>query len=763
VSFGLLFNCSDGRPLIFIALDFLYNTTENGQMSQSQNLADLNPEQEQAVSHFQGPIMVFAGAGSGKTRVLTKRIATLVIKHGIKPDAIFAVTFTNKAAEEMRHRIRGMLGQGGEKVWIGTFHSSALRILRRHASKLGYQPNFNVYDDDDSLKVIKSVLSELKIDEKKSPPKLYARIIDSAKNQGLSAEEYMARNPAKNDKLKAAEVYEHYQRALLRSNSMDFGDLLLNVVRLMKEHPTVRDAYESGIEFVLVDEFQDTNPVQYEFLKLISFRRRNIFVVGDDDQSIYGFRGASIQNIEHFKKDYSETAIVKLEQNYRSSGNILATANAVIKSNKGRTPKKLWTSGSAGAPVVTHVAWDEDDEARFVVDEIRKQEKSGQKLSNIAILYRTNAQSRAIEEALLDAGLPYRIYGGLKFYDRREIKDIIAYLRLIINRADDQAFLRIVNVPTRGLGPKAVESIHQTASSNGVSLFEAAKMEVVKGAGKSLSVFMDLIDSLEKRLCALPLSTFIDVVISESTYGPKLKALGDEESLSRLENLQELKAIAASMEIEGENREILADFLDRVSLSSSAELPVEERQDTTKREPNNFVSLMTLHLAKGLEFPVVFLVGLEEGLLPHSRSIDEGSVDEERRLCYVGITRAMQQLFITRSKVRGMFSAGGSFGEGSSSYRDVSRFAKDMPEENLKHTNEKFSSFSAWSDSSLEIDEEFLDRSAKEQKPAKKATKLARKETFIRRRGATDKKEETPSKEKFTKLFTTFIKRADDL
>ena len=735
-------------------------------MSQSHHLSDLNPEQEKAVKHFEGPIMVFAGAGSGKTRVLTKRIASLVIDHGIRPDSILAVTFTNKATEEMRHRIRGLLGQGGERVWIGTFHSTALRILRRHGGKIGYQPNFNVYDDDDSLKVIKSILNELKIDEKKNHPRVYARIIDSAKNQGIDAEEYLTRNPPKNDRLRAAEVYEMYQRALLRSNSMDFGDLLLNVVRLMKEHPSVRDAYESGIEFVLVDEFQDTNPVQYEFLKLISFRRRNIFVVGDDDQSIYGFRGASIKNIELFKKDYSESVIVKLEQNYRSTGNILATANSVIKVNVGRTPKKLWTSGEAGAPVITYVAWDEDDEARFIVDEIKKQERTGTKLSEIAILYRTNAQSRAVEEALLDAGMPYRIYGGLKFYDRREIKDMIAYLRLIINPSDDQAFLRIINVPTRGMGPKAVELISQSAASQGVSLFEAAKREVEKGAGKSVSEFIRLIEGLEQKINSLTLSAFIDAVINETTYGPKLKALGDEESLSRLENLQELKAIGASMEFQGDNREILADFLDRVSLSSSQELPVEERKDAVKREQNNFVSLMTLHLAKGLEFPVVFLVGLEEGLLPHARSIDEGSVDEERRLCYVGITRAMKQLFISRAKVRGMFSAGGSFGSGggSGSYRDVSRFAKDMPEANLKHTNEKFNSFSAWSDDSLVIDEEFVEgenRRDRFQTAPKKKEFVG--ETFLRKKPkAVDADKKEGSKDKLSKLFTT-LKRADDL
>lgn len=764
-------------PLIHtVALDFCSDSSENASLKKQNkeasvnkpaHLTNLNPEQEKAVTHFRGPIMVFAGAGSGKTRVLTRRIASLVIDNDVRPDSIFAVTFTNKATEEMRHRVRGLLGEKGARVWVGTFHSSALRILRRHGTKIGYQPNFNVYDTDDSQRVIKAVLAELKIDEKKNSPRLYTKIIDTAKNEGLGYEEYATRNPAKNDRLRAAEVFELYQRALLRANAMDFGDLLVNVVRLFKEHPIVRESYEHGLEFVLVDEFQDTNPVQWEFLKLLCIRRRNIFVVGDDDQSIYGFRGASIQNIEHFKKDFSETVIVKLEQNYRSTGNILETANAVIKSNKTRTPKKLWTEGDDGEPVTTYVAWDEEDEARFIADEIRKVEKAGRKLSEVAILYRTNAQSRALEEALLDAGLPYRIYGGLKFYDRREIKDIISYLKLIINDADDQAFLRIVNVPTRGIGPRAVEAIHQAAISDGISLMEAARREVIKGAGKTLKVFVDLIDGLRAKIDSTPLSNLIDAVIEETGYGPKLKAINDEESLSRLENLQELKAIGASMEIESERREILCEFLDRVSLSSSQELPVEERKDAVRREPTAFISLMTLHLAKGLEYPVVFLTGLEEGILPHARSIDDGNIDEERRLCYVGITRAMQQLFLTRAKTRGMYSSGGSFGGGGSGFREVSRFAFEMPDERLQHTNEKFGARSAWSDESIEIDDEYLESEvAPEERWKKKAAKNATQsigagETIIRKKKSENPKES--SKDKMSRLGGGILKRADEL
>jgi len=720
----------------------------------SSHLEDLNPPQLEAVQHFLGPIMVFAGAGSGKTRVLTRRITSLVLDHKVQPDTILAVTFTNKATEEMRARMKALLGDAADRIWIGTFHSTALRILRRHGQSLGYRPNFVVYDTDDSEKVIKQVLAELTLDPKKFPIKVYSRAIDSAKNRELSPEEYQASFKG-HDSMKTALVYEMYQRELLKANAMDFGDLLLNIVKLFKENKSLCELYQRNFQFLLVDEFQDTNPVQYEFLKLLSEKHKNIFVVGDDDQSIYGFRGATIANIEYFKNDFSGAKIIKLEQNYRSTTNILETANAVIKLNTARTPKKLWTDGEEGEQVTTFVAWDEQEEARFVAEEIRFREKEGIGLNHHAILYRTNAQSRALEEALLDNGIPYRIFGGLKFYDRREIKDIIAYLKLLVNKDDNQAFVRVVNNPTRGVGPRAVEFIRQRASKESISLLEASRLEIRDdgpGGGKGIKIFLDLIDSFQDQISKIPLSKLIDKVIQDSGYGPKLKAVGDDDSNSRLENLAELKAIGASMERDEDKKEILSDFLDRVSLSSSQELPVEETKDKAKREPSQFVSLMTLHLAKGLEFPVVFLVGLEEGLLPHSRSIDDGNVEEERRLCYVGITRAMKFLYITRAKSRGMFSSGGSFGAGGG-YREVSRFAREMPDQRLAHRSEKFGSFSAWSDSSIEIDDEFLeeDRDNKEEQSEPQDT-----EFFIRRKKGS-------AKEKSIKGKSGWLKTADSL
>ncbi len=744
------------------------------------HLDNLNPPQLEAVKHTAGPIMVFAGAGSGKTRVLTRRIASLVIDHGVRPDSILAVTFTNKACQEMKTRVRQLLGDGGSKAWIGTFHSISLRILRRHGDKLKYRPNFVVYDEDDKNKTIKAVLAELKIDDKKFPPKFYGRIIDKAKNSGLTAEAYQTNNKQP-DKARVAEVFEHYQRALLRANAMDFGDLLVNAVQLFKEFPEVGQLYSRYLQFILVDEFQDTNSVQYEFLKYLTTMHQNIFVVGDDDQSIYGFRGANAANIDLFKKDFKDTKVVKLEQNYRSTMNILETANSVIKVNAGRTPKKLWTNGEEGGPVVTYVAWDEQDEARFIATEIKTKLKEGIEHDKIAILYRTNAQSRALEEALLDEGIPYRIYGGLKFYDRREIKDVIAYLKLLVNEDDNQSFLRVVNMPTRGVGARAVESLYQRAILERTSLFKAARNEASEGkVSKGIVVFIELIDLLKEKIEKSTLSELIDAVIEESGYGPKLQALKTEEAESRLENLMELKGIGASMEvgdlgneadedietvnietvnIETVNIETvniatiniatkdslekissgkitLSNFLDRVSLSSSQELPVEENKDIkamenaenateTAMEPPKFVSLLTLHLAKGLEFPVVFLTGIEEGLLPHSRSIDDGTVDEERRLCYVGITRAMTHLYLTRTKSRGMFSSGGSFGQGSGGFRAVSRFAKEMPVERLEDRGEKFNSFSAWSDRSIEIDDEYLESQQGFEKRLQKAKKKA--------------------------------------
>lgn len=689
-------------------------------VNQKEHLKDLNSEQLKAVEHFQGPLLVFAGAGSGKTRILTRRVASLVLDHNVNPQSILAVTFTNKACEEMRERLRSLLGPSAEQLWVATFHSACLRILRKHAQHLSYKNSFAIYDDQDSKKLLKEILKELEIDEKKTPIKLFSSCIDKAKNADLSVEEYQ--NQAKYpDQKEIALVYEHYQRKLMQANAMDFGDLLVNALKLFREHPQIRKLYQENIHFLLVDEFQDTNAVQYEFLKILAAQHKNIFAVGDDDQSIYGFRGADISNIKQFKKDFKETEVIKLEQNYRSTTNILETANQVIKHNKDREKKKLWTAGVEGSPVYTFVGEDEQDEAKFIATQILAKKKEGYSFNDIAVFYRTNAQSRALEEALLDYDIQYRIYGGLKFYDRREIKDVIAFLRLVISDSDPQAFLRVVNVPARGIGAVAVQKVREFAFENHCSLYAAAK-ELSKKT-KSLKGFIDIVEGLKEKANKRTLAELIEAVCVDSGYKKQLESRADDESSSRLENLSELRAIGESMQLEAESTvSLLTAFLDRVSLSSSQELPVEERLDNQDQVNPEYVSLMTLHLAKGLEFPVVFFSGLEDGLLPHTRSMEEGNIEEERRLCYVGITRAMKELYLTRSTSRGMFSSGGSFGA-SGRFRDVSPFVLDMPESRLEHLGNNFFERNHWADDSFEIDDEFLEFEFQEEKTKKKKNK----------------------------------------
>jgi DNA helicase-2/ATP-dependent DNA helicase PcrA len=659
---------------------------DSSSQSLPEHLSNLNPEQLEATRHYTGPILVLAGAGSGKTRVLTRRVASLILDHGVQPRNILAVTFTNKATEEMRERLQRILGEGSRQLWVATFHSTALRILRHNAHLLGYTRDFVVYDEDDSKAAIKAVMKELSIDEKKFAPTIFSRAIDRAKNNYESPEEAASNALGYEDKL-AAEVYEHYQRALLRSNAMDFGDLLFNVVKLLKTQPRVLEFYRHQLHFILVDEFQDTNKVQYMLVRLLAEPRRNLLVVGDDDQSIYAFRGATIRNILEFEKDFPGAKVVKLEQNYRSSANILEVANSVIKRNQQRKAKKLWTEGARGDKIATYVASDETEEANFVVRQIQARASSGLPYSDIAIFYRTNAQSRAIEEALAIRGVPYRIFGGLKFYDRKEIKDILAYLRLLLNESDSQSFLRVINTPARGIGPTTVQGIVEEARSKNSTLLAAAR--TLAPRSKGIAQFIELFDELTARLADTALSDLIGLLLERSGYIEKLKATKDPTVESRLENIQELKGIAQVMEFEAESTAAaLRTLLDRVALTAGNDLPANHALEGVKQETaqKNVVSLMTLHLAKGLEFPIVFLTGLEEGLLPHYRSIgDPVAIEEERRLCYVGITRAMQTLYITRATLRGLFAAGGSSG-----YREVSRFAYEMPTECLEHHNGDF-------------------------------------------------------------------------
>lgn len=641
-------------------------------------LENLNPPQLEAVKHFNGPILVLAGAGSGKTRVLTRRIAYLINEHKINPSRILAVTFTNKAAKEMQERVHALLGENSRSAWISTFHSAGVRFLRRHANLLDYSNHFAIYDDQDSKNLLKGILKEFKIDERNYPLYNFMHSIDRAKNCNVTPAEFINSEVYSSQHLELhAKVYERYQRALKEANAMDFGDLIMNMVQILQNNREVLEYYQNELKFVLVDEFQDTNMIQYLFIRLISEKYKNLLVVGDDDQSIYAFRGATINNILEFERDFPQTKTIKLEQNYRSTGNILMAAQSVIEKNLSRKEKSLWTEGPMGSALTAFCDWDEESEANYVAAEILKNLDIGVSAGDIAIFYRTNAQSRALEEALLNFGIKYRIYGGLRFYDRREIKDILAYLRILLNPFDLQAFLRIINTPTRGIGAQTIRSIVTLMNERGCSAIEAAQS--IAERNKHVAGFIRIYNELKTAAPLTALSEFLRQVIELTQYGPSLRASKDPTALSRLENLAELQALGRSMEnFSDSNIDILRHFLDRACLSSSAEPPEEETEKDGK--PPEFISLMTLHLAKGLEFPIVFLTGMEEGLIPHHRSIIEGDIEEERRLCYVGMTRAMRQLYLTRCRKRGLFNAGENLG-GFSPRRRVSRFAFDIPEE----------------------------------------------------------------------------------
>ncbi len=684
-------------------------------------LANLNEAQQKAVEHFKGPILVLAGAGSGKTRVLTRRIAHLILKHHVHPEQILAVTFTNKATEEMRERLKDMLGDRATNLWVSTFHSACLKILRRSATELGYLNDFVVYDDQDSRGVMKQVLKDCSVDDKKFPIQGFTKAFDQAKNSVITPDEFYRWASGKTSSWKGhgteglsvrgeaieyqlklqTEVYGFYQKALMRANAMDFGDLLMNAVLLLEGNPEIRAFYQRRLQFVLVDEFQDTNEAQYRFIRLISDTHRNLLVVGDDDQSIYAFRGATIRNILEFEKDYENTTVVTLDRNYRSTGNILEAAYGVIRHNKSRKEKKLWTDAEPGSTLKLFVGADEMEEAQFIADQVSTFRTNGGSLKDVAIFYRTNAQSRVLEESFINAGIPYRIFGGLRFYDRKEIRDILAYLRLLVNVSDDQAFLRVINTPPRGIGNQALDSMQKHARQQKVPLLEAARE--LSRSNKKIAAFVQLFDHLHQKSTEAPLSELIREVIERSGYRAKLKETHDATAESRLENLMELEAIGRAASGAGETpSESLRMFLDKIALTSSAELPKGDGtlgSDKEKEDPANSVSFMTLHLAKGLEFPMVFLVGCEEGLLPHYRSLyDPTELEEERRLCYVGITRAMRDLYLTRAITRGMFAMGDS---GGGLYREPSRFLNDIPlelQEQLGFNRDAWDSSEEWDD-----------------------------------------------------------------
>ena len=614
----------------------------------SDTLQGLNKEQALAVQTTDGPMLILAGAGSGKTKVLTCRIAHL-LQQGVAPYRILAITFTNKAAAEMRERVDRMAGEAAKDVWLFTFHAFCARLLRRDIDKLeGYGNNFAIYDTSDAQNVVKQVLKEMNLDEKRFQPAGLCARISSAKNQLLSPVDYAK---AANDfyEEKAAQIYASYQEKLRQNNALDFDDLLLLTVQLLQENAEVREKYQDKFQYIMVDEYQDTNHVQYLLTKLLAGKHRNICVVGDADQSIYGWRGADIQNILDFEKDYPDAKLIKLEQNYRSTQVILDAANAVIENNTGRKPKNLWTDNGTGREITYFQAMDERDEARFVIEQLQRlQQEENMRLGDMAVLYRTNTQSRVFEEMLIKSGISYNMVGGTKFYERKEIKDIMAYLRVIFNPNDSLSLLRIINVPRRGIGDATLGRLQAYAAENGLHLFEVlSNAAAVPGLNSrfvgKLDELSGIIFELMSEAEEVPVKQLIEDVMQRTGYLEDLQLSKNVQDQSRVDNLMELLSVAEDFAKGGEEN-TLENFLANVALVSDID-DAELGEDA--------VTLMTLHSAKGLEFPVVFLAGMEEGIFPHARTLmDEEEIEEERRLCYVGITRAEKYLFMSNARIR---------------------------------------------------------------------------------------------------------------
>jgi len=648
----------------------------------SVDLDQLNPEQRQAVEHVHGPALVLAGAGSGKTRVLTTRIAHLVLEHGVPPDRILAVTFTNKAAGEMRERIGGLLGGSPRGMWVGTFHALGARILRRHAQRLGWTNDFSIFDAEQSLRQVKRAQQEVDVDPKKWSPKAVRSEMSGAKNHLIGPERFIRENEGSFDLFvrTVSRVYPVYQAQLKSQNAFDFDDLLVKPVELFQTHPEILDSYRERFAFVLVDEYQDTNHAQFRFLELLAANHANLMVVGDDDQSIYGWRGADIRNILDFESTYDGARVIRLEQNYRSSAVILDAANAVIAENRDRKGKTLRTDRTGGEKITRVECFDERDEARWICDEVKRRYDDGPGLHNyrdFAILYRTNAQSRAMEDAFRQKGLPYQIVGGVRFYERREIQDVLAYLRLISNPADGDAFERCVNTPKRGIGATSVERLKEFAASRDLPLLEAAAIadesaDIPTGGSRQLVKFAELIQGFSARAATMRVGDILEELIDETDFYMALRDEGPEGD-DRVENVKELVAGAFEFDVdlleELEPEEIdgfseLDLFLQRVALVADIDR-VDPDADT--------VTFMTLHNAKGLEYPVVFIAGLEDGLFPLSRAYDDpAEMEEERRLFYVGVTRAEDKLFLTHARQR---RRAGDFMFGR-----LSPFAESVPE-----------------------------------------------------------------------------------
>ncbi len=628
----------------------------------------LNERQREAAMQTEGPVLILAGAGSGKTRVLTNRIAYMLEEKGVNPWNILAITFTNKAAGEMRERIDRLVGMGSDSIWVATFHSTCVRILRRHAELLGYDNNFTIYDTDDQKTVIKDVVKRLNLDSKQFKERTLMGAISSAKDE-LQTPEMVKLDAGCDYALsRTADVYVAYQEQLKKNNAMDFDDLIMKTVELFQKYPDVLENYQERFRYICVDEYQDTNTAQFELIRLLASKYRNICVVGDDDQSIYKFRGANIRNILDFEKNFPGAKVVKLEQNYRSTQNILDAANAVIANNRGRKVKSLWTDHGAGKALTFYQADSAYEEAEYIVDCIRKNHRDGDTYSDHAVLYRTNAQSRILEEKCIMAGIPYIIVGGVNFYSRKEIKDILAYLKTIDNGKDDLAVRRIINVPRRGIGNTTIDRVQEYADLTGISFYEALRKSSVipsigKAAGK-LAEFVDMIQTFRVKQDNMLLADLVNDILSTTSYVESLEATDEEDAKDRIENIDEFITKVVAFEEANENA-TLSEFLEEVALVADID-SLDEDADK--------VLLMTIHGAKGLEFEKVFLAGMEDGLFPGYGSIcseDPMELEEERRLCYVGITRAKEELTITCARSRML--------RGETQYNAVSRFVKEIP------------------------------------------------------------------------------------
>jgi len=637
-------------------------------------LAELNDPQREAVRYGEGPLLVLAGAGSGKTRVLTHRIAYLLATGAARPGEILAITFTNKAASEMRERVEALVGRSARAMWVTTFHSACARMLRADAERLGYSRGFTIYDESDSLRMLKRCMAELGIDPKRFPPRAIRSQISGAKNELRDAEDFAQAQGSVFEETAAA-AYELYEKRMLEANAMDFDDLLVRMVNVLETSEEARERWRRAFRHVLVDEYQDTNHAQYRLLQLLTAEHGNLMVVGDESQSIYGFRHADIRNILDFERDFPEAEVVKLEQNYRSTQTILSAANALIEHNRERRPKHLWTEISGGAPIQLSELADEHEEARWVAGEIeRLAEEEEVRREDVAVFYRTNAMSRVLEDTLVRFELPYQVIGGTKFYERAEIKDAVAYLSLLVNPADQVSFARVVNSPRRGIGNTSQGRLASHANTTGLPIWEVAgRAEEVPGlsgaAIKAIGRFHETMEGLRGRVEQAPVSELMEAVLRESGYLDALAAERTVEAEGRIENLEELVGVAAEFdanrEVEGEGDvPPLEEFLQQISLYTE--------QDALK-EQESLITLMTLHNAKGLEYDTVFIVGCEDGAFPHMRALEEGGEEEERRLCYVGITRARRRLYLTWARERRLF--------GRAERNLPSRFIDELPGE----------------------------------------------------------------------------------